>query len=180
MTNHNDEFDLDDEDFELDDWGMGDDLDGGDWMSDTPTNNDRNPVLRLGGKFLSGLGKTFVDPNTQRRMIKDNLPDGFASAFDAGMTGINAYNDIKRDVDRNLGSIVTEAKGTLSRVSPTIEKQLPPALAKRLNEFTKKNGTTPYDTGVYDPDAQEKQSGIGAFLEQVEAFKLKEESTKKM
>ena len=179
MANHNDEFDLDDEDFELDDWGMGDDLDGGDWMSDTPANNDRNPVLRLGGKFLSGLGKTFVDPNTQRRMIKDNLPDGFASAFDAGMTGINAYNDIKRDVDRNLSSIVTEAKGTLSRVSPTIEKQLPPALAKRLNEFTKKNGTTPYDTGVYDPDAQEKQSGIGAFLEQVEAFKLKEETTKK-
>ena len=179
MANHSDEFDLDDEDFELDDWGMGDDLDGGDWMSDTPANNDRNPVLRLGGKFLSGLGKTFVDPNTQRRMIKDNLPDGFASAFDAGMTGINAYNDIKRDVDRNLGSIVTEAKGTLSRVSPTIEKQLPPALAKRLNEFTKKNGTTPYDTGVYDPDAQEKQSGIGAFLEQVEAFKLKEETTKK-
>ena len=119
MANHNDEFDLDDEDFELDDWGMGDDLDGGDWMSDTPANNDRNPVLRLGGKFLSGLGKTFVDPNVQRRMIKDNLPDGFASAFDAGMTGINAYNDIKRDVDRNLGSIVTEAKGTLSRVSPT-------------------------------------------------------------
>lgn len=179
MANHDDEFDLGDEDFELDDWGMGDDLDGGDFLSDTPAKNDRNPVLRLGGKFVSGLGKTFVDPNTQRRMIKDNLPDGFASAFDAGMTGINAYNDIKRDVDRNLGSIVAEAKGTLSRVSPTIEKQLPPALAKRLNEFTRKNGTQSYDSGNYDPDEQERSSGISSFLEQVEAFKLKEESTKR-
>lgn len=179
MAKHSDEFDLDDEDFELDDWGFGDDLEGGDFLSDTPAKNDRNPVLRLGGKFVSGLGKTFVDPNVQRRMIKDNLPDGFTSAFDAGVTGVNAFNDIKRDVDKNLGSIISEAKSTLTRVSPAIEKQLPAALAKRLNEFTANKGTKAYDSGNYDPDAQERSSGMAEFLEQIEAFKMKEEKTKR-
>lgn len=179
MAKHSDEFDLDDEDFELDDWGFGDDLEGGDFLSDTPAKNDRNPVLRLGGKFVSGLGKTFVDPNVQRRMIKDNLPDGFTSAFDAGVTGVNAFNDIKRDVDKNLGSIISEAKSTLTRVSPAIEKQLPAALAKRLNEFTANKGTKAYDSGNYDPDAHERSSGMAEFLEQIEAFKMKEEKTKR-
>lgn len=179
MASRDDEFDLDSEDFELDDWGMGDDLDGGDFLSDTPAKDDRNPALRLGGKFVSGLGKTFVDPNVQRRMIKDNLPDGFAAAYDAGATGVNAFNDIKREVDRNLGSIVSEAKSTLTRVSPTIEKQLPQALAKRLNEFTSKHGMQSWDSGNYNPEDQERQSGMASFLEQVEAFKLKEETTKR-
>ena len=179
MASHKDDFDLDDEDFEIDDWGFGDDLDGGDFLSDTPAKDDRNPVLRLGGKFVSGLGKTFVDPNVQRRMIKDNLPDGFGAAYDAGLTGITAINDIKRDVDRNLGSIIAESKQTLTRVSPTIEKQLPQALAKKLNAFTQKHGTKPYDTSNFDPDAQERGDGLAAFLEQVEAYKIKEESTKR-
>ncbi len=179
MASRDDEFDLHDEDFEIDDWGFGDDLDGGDFLSDTPVKDDRNPVLRLGGKFVSGLGKTFVDPNVQRRMIKDNLPDGFTAAFDAGVTGINAFNDIKRDVDRNLGSIIAESKQTLTRVSPTIEKQLPQALAKKLNQFTQKHGTQAYTGSNYDPDAAERESGIASFLEQVEAYKIKEEATKR-
>ena len=79
MAKKRDEFDLDDDDLDL-----GGDFDDafGEFDAEMGDHKKRNPIARLGGKFLGGIKDTVFSKPFQKEMISKNLPDGYSTAFD--------------------------------------------------------------------------------------------------
>ncbi len=129
MSKKTDDFDLD---FGLDDFNF-DDSESGFNGSEEP--KGRTPVRKLMGGLRSGISSALRSEDNQRRFIKNALPDGYDTTYDAVRTTSNAVAGLYRDATREFESVNQAAKEATRKILPRIQKQLPSKLAGRLSNY---------------------------------------------
>lgn len=148
MAKKRDEFDLDDDDLDL-----GGDFDDafGEFDEEMGDHKKRNPVARLGGKFLGGIKDTVFSKPFQKEMISKNLPDGYSTAFDTVdqtiMAGQDLYNTAREGAETSIKELKKGAK--------ILSKEMQGKHTKRLGDWLARwgdDGGDRYDDTRVDPE----------------------------
>lgn len=148
MAKKRDEFDLDDDDLDL-----GGDFDDafGEFDAEMGDHKKRNPVARLGGKFLGGIKDTVFSKPFQKEMISKNLPDGYSTAFDTVdqtiMAGQDLYNTAREGAETSIKELKKGAK--------ILSKEMQGKRTKRLGDWLARwgdDGGGRYNDTSVDPE----------------------------
>lgn len=123
MAKKKDEFNFDEFDFlgsEFDDFG-----DGG-FGEGNAKSGTRKAITQFTGKFFSGLKDSLFTKENQRRFLRNNLPKGYAAAFDAA-------DFTARNVKEVYDGIRDEVETGIDGIKPSI-KELNKKYGKKLGE----------------------------------------------
>ncbi len=139
-------------DFKEFDFDQFDDFDLGGFEDSTPTRNDRNPVLSMAGKFVTGAAKTLQNQDFQREIIKKSLPQGYLRTFDAYHDASTALSDIKYEATSGFDKLVDTTKKTIKPMTKRLDNLLPNGMAKTVRDWSNSH------TQSYQYDARQAQN----------------------
>ena len=163
-----------DDDFNFDDEES---VDFGEFGS--PTESSRKPAESFKEGIKEGIQDHFVDPDTYKKVIKDNFPDTYGKVVDAYDDSLGAFSDVYRAAGKAIKPAVKDLKRIAKMSTPAAEKILPKGLAERW----KKWGEPEQAYGMNSGDM--KEASIKADLESVfvsrdkEAFQQRTEDNMK-
>lgn len=142
MVKKTEDFSFDDDDFfrEFDDPGFGD------FQSSQKKSGARKVIADFGGSFISGVKKSILNPSNQRKILDQNLPDGYAQTFDAVSAGAQGlkelYSSTKDEISKQAKDFV-EPLDTLNKV---YGGALPGNIQKKISETLENNKTRTYSS----------------------------------
>lgn len=144
MAKKKDEFNFDDFDFlgsEFDDFG-----DGG-FKSDDNKSSTRKAITQFTGKFLSGLKDSLFSKENQRKFLRNNLPDGYASAFDAASFTAETVKGVYDEVKDEVADGIDALKPSLKTINKKYGSKLGKNRQNKIDEWTSdriyRRGRTP-------------------------------------
>lgn len=155
MVKKTEDFSFDDDDFfkEFDDNAFGD------FKSSSKVSSSRKVIADFGGSFLSGVKKSLLNPSNQRKILEQNLPDGYAQTFDAvsmGAQGIkDLYSTTREEVAKQAKDFVEPAT-TLSRLyGKFLPKGLKDRVDQTLENHTHRTYSAPSEKEEFDSNLDE-------------------------
>lgn len=131
---NNKEYDFDN--FEMDDFDFNDPFQD----PESPSNN-RSVAKDFGKGAYSGFKETITDRSFQANVLRKALPEGYGAAFDVTNDvtdkGIGLYNQVTND----LRPAIVDLKRMGRRATTMLDKVLPDAVSKKLEEILKEEKT---------------------------------------
>lgn len=124
-----------------DHYSFGDDTDDFNWDDggfddQSPAESKgRSPIRTLVGSFTSGVAGAAKNTDTQRRFIKEALPDGYVDTYDGALTAATGLKDIYREAGGELRKVNEETKQAVRKVLPHVKAALPKSLGDRLSRY---------------------------------------------
>lgn len=124
-----------------DHYSFGDDTDDFNWddggfEDQSPAESKgRSPIRTLVGSFTSGVTGAAKNTDTQRRFIKEALPDGYLDTYDGVLTASTGIKDIYREAGSELRKVNEETKQAVRKVLPHVKAALPKSIGNRLERY---------------------------------------------
>lgn len=135
MAKKTDDFELDDFDFDFDEF---DNLGEGGWKDLDKKTKARKAVSSLSGGFVKGVKEKIFSRDGQRAFIENGLPKSYASAYDSAIDGMDAVEELYDSAKSELDKV---SAGAAHRMKPLIdqyEKKLPLRLRNPLKKWAMK------------------------------------------
>lgn len=117
----------DTDDFKWDDGGFDD--------HSPAESKGRSPIRTLVGSFTSGVAGAAKNTDTQRRFIKEALPDGYVDTYDGALTAAQGIKDVYREAGNELRKVNDETKAAVRKVLPHVKAALPKGIGNRLERY---------------------------------------------
>lgn len=142
MVKKTEDFSFDDDDFfrEIDDPGFGD------FQSGQKTSGARKVIADFGGSFISGVKKSILSPSNQRKILEQNLPDGYAQTFDAVSTGVQGLKDLYSSTKDEISKQAKDFIEPLDTLNKVYGGALPGNMQKKIAETLDNNKTRTYSS----------------------------------
>ena len=159
-----DDFDLDDINFE----DFGDD-EFGDFDSMNKPKSGREAVLGIAGAFASGMGDELLNSTTQRRIIENALPKGFAQGHDAVTAALGSADDLRHEIKSGMDELLKTTKTSVNSIIPQLESMLPEKLFKGLSDWSKPKETFGnYNGNVEEDSITSHLKDLGLAMENIQ------------
>ena len=142
MVKKTEDFSFDDDDFfrEIDDPGFGD------FQSGQKISGARKVIADFGGSFISGVKKSILSPSNQRKILEQNLPDGYAQTFDAVSTGVQGLKDLYSSTKDEISKQAKDFIEPLDTLNKVYGGALPGNMQKKIAETLDNNKTRTYSS----------------------------------
>lgn len=131
--------DIDDEyddDFE-DDWDDFD-LEGGGFEDHTAKAGPREAVTQVAGSFFKGIRDSLLSSTTQKKLLRETLPEGYVSAYDdikdVANTSKALYDTAKREIKETHDTYLNELAPLAQKYDEKKQSKLSGKLAKYANK----------------------------------------------
>ena len=124
-----------------DHYSFGDDTDDFNWDDggfddhSPAESKGRSPIRTLVGSFTSGVAGAAKNTDTQRRFIKEALPDGYVDTYDGALTAAQGIKDVYREAGNELRKVNDETKAAVRKVLPHVRAALPKGIGNRLERY---------------------------------------------
>lgn len=135
MAKKTDDFELDNFDFDFDEF---DKLSESGWKDLDKKTKARKAVSSLSGGFVKGVKEKIFSRDGQRAFIENGLPKSYASAYDSAIDGMDAVEELYDSAKSELDKV---SAGATHRMKPLIdqyEKKLPLRLRNPLKKWAMK------------------------------------------
>lgn len=124
-----------------DHYSFGDDTDDFNWedggFDDTAPaeSKGRSPIRTLVGSFTSGVAGAAKNTDTQRRFIKEALPDGYVDTYDGALTAARGIKDVYREAGSELRKVNDETKNAVRKILPHVKAAMPKRMGNALERY---------------------------------------------
>ncbi len=142
MAKKTEEFSFDDDDFfrQFDDSGLGD------FKSNQQKSGARKVIADFGGSFITGVKNSLMNPSNQRKLLEQNLPDGYAQTFDAVSTGAQGLSDLYKSTKEEISKQAKDFIEPLDTLNKVYGGVLPGNMQKKIAETLENNKTRTYSS----------------------------------
>lgn len=124
-----------DDDFE-DDWDDFD-LEGGGFEDHTAKAGPREAVTQVAGSFFKGIRDSLLSSTTQKKLLRETLPEGYVSAYDdikdVANTSKALYDTAKREIKETHDTYLNELAPLAQKYDEKKQSKLSGKLAKYAN-----------------------------------------------
>ena len=149
-------FDDDDFNFDFDETGSG-------GFQSGKQKAGRRAVVEFTGSFLSGIKKSLLNPANQRKILEQNAPAGFTTAFDAVSDVKRAskeiYSETKDEFFKNLGDVDQDVKTITGKWG----KYASPRLVDRVEAMAERTASRTF-SDPHEDEQNELNSGLDGIL----------------
>ena len=125
-----------DDDFE-DDWDDFD-LEGGGFEDHTPKAGPREAITQVTGSFFKGIRDSLLSSTTQKKLLRETLPEGYVSAYDdikdVANTSKALYDTAKREIKETHDTYLNELAPLAQKYDEKKQSKLSGKLAKYANK----------------------------------------------
>lgn len=123
---------------ELDEFGFSKDLDFSAFDFDSrPPKDNRSPVTKLATGFASGVKDTAKSPAFIRKLVLEALPKGYGDGFTMADNVADSLKGLYNEAAKEVKPVLKDLKRTTRRVTPSLGKVLPKAMADKISKWSK-------------------------------------------
>ncbi len=124
-----------------DHYAFGDETDDFDWEeggfedSQPAESKGRSPIRTLLGSFTRGVAGAAANTDTQRKFIKEALPDGYVDTYDGALTAASGIRDVYREAGSELRKVNEETKNAVRKILPHVRAAMPKSIGTKLERY---------------------------------------------